>query len=365
MTIRKISNNLTPLCFLPCGKLVCYKRGNLVLLEHDKLISSYPIFFSFKERWLGYCNVLYRLLRVGIRAAIALDDEHIIFSIKNMLYEYSFTKRKLSKGYTLPLGIRPLIFTKVHDIRGFTDGIVFGGYLSNFDKKPVEIYRRKDIDQWEVVYSFEHGTINHVHNIVPDSYRQCLWALTGDFGKAAAIWKITDDFQKVERVLYDNQMYRSCVAFPVKEGLLYATDTPFAPNNIYLLTFSSLHNFPSLVIRPLFSIDGSCIYGCQYGDKYVFASTVEPDGRYNTRLNLLVGRKRGSGIKDMYAHMYIGNMQEGFHEIYKEKKDFWPYLFQFATIRFPYGINKINKLYFQPIATSKNDLRLLYFELSV
>lgn len=334
-------------------------------MDDDMEISRYPLFNSFKEKRLGYCNALYRLLRMGIRAAIALDDEHVIISIKNTLYEYSFTEHKLSTGYILPVGIRPLIFTKVHNIESFEDGIVFGGYLTNFDKKPVEIYRRKDVDQWEVVYKFSQGTINHIHNIVADPYRQCLWAFTGDFGNAAAIWKITENFKKVERVLCNDQMYRSCVVFPIIEGLLYATDAPFAPNYVYLLKMNSMNKLPSMVIDSLFEIDGSCIYGCKCGDRYVFSSTVEPDGRNSTLLNLLFSRKRGAGIKDMYVHMYAGNIQEGFHEIYKEKKDFWPYLFQFGAIRFPNGINKMNNLYFQPVATNKNDLRLLHLNLPI
>lgn len=364
MIIKRVSRNLSPLCFLPCGKQVCYKRGDLLVMEYDKAVGRYSLFLSFRERWVGRCNILYRLFRMGVRTAIALDDEHVILSIGNMLYEYNFTERKLSKGYALPVGLRPLVFTEICDVEGFTDGIMFGGYLSNFDKNPVAVYRRKSIDLWEVVYTFEQGAINHVHNLVTDPYRQCLWVFTGDFGDAAAIWKITEDFQKVERVLYGNQMYRSCVIFPIKEGLLYATDAPFTSNYIYLLTLSSLNNLSSLVFEPLFKIDGSCIYGCQCGDKYVFSSSVEPDGRQNTLLNLLISRKRGAGIKNMYVHMYAGNMQEGFHEIYKEKKDFWPYLFQFGTIRFFCGLNKTNKLYFQPIATNKNDLKLLSFDFS-
>ena len=77
-------------------------------------------------------------------------------------------------------------------------------------------------------------------------------------------------------------------------------------------------------------------------------------------MEFLFGRKRGAGIKDDYVHMYMGNLQEGFKEIYKEKKDCMPYYtFQFGAFRFPAGVNNTDTLYFQPVATKKNDLKLM------
>ena len=71
-------------------------------------------------------------------------------------------------------------------------------------------------------------------------------------------------------------------------------------------------------------------------------------------------RKRRAGTKDDYVHMYMGNLQEGFKEIYKEKKDCMPYYtFQFGVFKFPYGVNSTDTLYFQPVATKKNDLHLM------
>lgn len=352
---NKIAQKLSPLCFLPSGDLVCYQYGKLMILRCEEKVAEYPLFSNMKEILVGRFNPLFRLLRLGIRAAVPLDDNRIVLSVGNHLYEYDFASQTLSAGYFMGEGIRPLIFTTVKVITGFEDCICFGGYRGNKDKEPVHIYKRIDIDKWETVYTFKQGAINHVHNIIADPYRNCLWAFTGDFDEASAIWKITDNFNKVERVLCNDQKYRGCVIFPIKEGLLYATDAPFAPNYIYLLK-------EDLTIETICELNGSCIYGCQYGDKIALSTTVEPDGRKNSTLNLLISRKRGSGIKDMYSHLYIGNISDGFKEVYKEKKDFWPYLFQFGAIRFPYGYNPTGKLYFQPIATNKHDLDLMIFE---
>lgn len=344
----------SPLCFLPNGLLLCYQKGLALLVKDGSLERSIRIPVSGKEKWLWHSRYLSRLFRFGIRAAIALDNDHVLLSRGNVVQELNLFSRELSQGRNCDDGVRPLIFTEVKSIASFDDGIYFGGYLGNKGKKPVSIYHRTGVDQWEVVYTFPQGTINHVHNVVADPYRQCLWVFTGDFDEAAAIWKVTDGFKKVERVACNDQKYRACVVYALQEGLLYATDAPFADDFIYLL------NPDTLETKELFPIHGSCIYGCQWKNKYVFSSTVEGDGRNNTRWQFYFGRKRGAGIKDDYVHMYMGNLQEGFKEIYKEKKDCMPYYtFQFGVFKFPYGVNNTDTLYFQPVATKKNDLRLM------
>lgn len=352
--IKKIANHLSPLCFMPDGTLVCYQYGDIVLLKEDKEFKRIAIFQNKKERILGRCNLAYRLLRLGIRAALAIDKENVVLSVGNWLYELNLKTGLMSKGYFCGEGIRPLIITEVKGIQGFKDGLYFGGYLGNMGKKPVSVYHRVGVDKWEIVYTFPQGTINHVHAIVSDPYRQCLWAFTGDFDESSAIWRVTDRFNKVECLACNDQKYRGCVVFALPEGLLYATDAPFANDYIYLMNPDTHEE------KELFPIDGSCIYGCQWKDKYVFSSTVEGDGRNNTRWQFYFGRKRGSGIKNDYVHMYMGNLQNGFREIYKEKKDSMPlYTFQFGVFKFPYGVNNSDTFYFQPVATKKNDLNLM------
>lgn len=352
--IKRVYNFCSALCFMSDNRLLGYKRGEVFIITDGLLEKSIHIPINKKEKYLGRCRLTARLLRFGIRAAIALDNENVLLSKENTIIELNIKTGKLSKGFFCGNGIRPLIFTSVDNVNGFDNGIYFGGYLGNMSKNPVNVYHRTDEDQWEVVYTFEQGTINHIHNIVADPYRNCLWIFTGDFDESAAIWKVTDNFKKVERVACNDQKYRACVAFALKEGLLYATDAPFADDYIYML------NTETMDAKELFPIHGSCIYGCQWKDKYVFSSTVEGDGRNMSRKEWLFTRKRGAGIKDDYVHLYIGNLKEGFKEIYKEKKDDMPfYTFQFGVFKFPYGVNNSDTLYFQPVATKKNDLNLM------
>lgn len=356
MQVTTIASLLSPLCFLPNGKLVCYRFGAISVWSEGKEEKRFSIPISTKEQLLGWNKLAARLLRFGIRSAIAIDNNHIVVCIGNKLYEIDLTAGTMTKGWCCGNGIRPLFLSEVSEIEGFNDGIYFGGYLGNMAKKPVHIYHRTGVDQWEIVYTFPQGTINHIHNIVADTFRNCLWIFTGDFGEAAAIWKVKDKFKKVERVACNDQKYRACVVYALPEGLLYATDAPFADDYIYLLDPNTLE------AKELFSIHGSCIYSCKWKEKYIFSSTVEGDGRNTPRMEFYFGRKRGAGIKDDYIHMYMGNLQEGFKEIYKEKKDCMPYYtFQFGVFKFPAGVNNSDTLYFQPVATKKNDLSLLAF----
>lgn len=356
--MKFIDVHTSPLCCLSQNQLVCYNKGKIIVYKNNEIIKSIPVKVSKKEQFLGWSRMLTRLFRFGVRIAKAFDDHHVVVNIGNYLCELDIVKGTVTDGWFCGEGIRPLVITSVNKIDGFVDGLYFGGYLSNSLKKPVNIYHRIGVDQWEVVYTFPQGAINHVHNIVPDPYRQCLWVFTGDFGEASAIWKITDNFKTVERVVCNDQKYRGCVVYALPEGLLYATDAPFADDYIYLM------NTETYEVKELFPIHGSCIYGCKWKDKYVFSSTVEGDGRNMSRWEFYFGRKRGAGIKDNYVHMYIGNTQEGFKEIYKEMKDCMPfYTFQFGVFKFPAGENDSDTLYFQPVATNKNDLKLMSIKL--
>lgn len=352
MIVSTISHNTVPLCFLPNGCLVCYKRGEIIIMNSGEEEVGFPIAISCKERLFGWSKMVTRLLRFGARTSIAIDNSHIVISIGNYLYEVGLLAGTITQGWYCGNGIRPLCLSDVTGIKGFNDGLYFGQYWKNDQLNPVGIYYRQGVDDWNEVYKFPQGSIKHIHNLIPDPYCQCVWIMTGDFGDAAALWKATDGFKKVERVVFGDQKWRGCVGFALPEGLLYATDTPFSDNHIILLK-------PDGTAETMCNLSGSCIYGCQWGDKFVFSSTVEADGRDETIWKLLTSKKRGGGIKDNHVHLYVGNLKNGFQEVHKKKKDWLPFIFQFGAFRFPTGTNNTDMLYFQAVATCKNDLDLL------
>jgi len=354
--VSEVASQLAPLCYLPDGCLVCYQWGDILLLREGIVQKRFSLFSGLKERLLGRSRLLYRLLRLGIRAAMAIDERHVLLSVGRRLCELDVQTGACSAGSPLDQGFRPLSFTQVSGISGFDDAIYYGGYELNLPKHPVSIYQRKGVDQWERVYTFPQGTINHIHAIVPDPYRQCLWVFTGDVNEASAIWKFSDHFRQVERTVCNDQKYRACVAFALPEGLLYATDAPYTEDFIYLF------NPDSCDLKELFPLAGSCIYGCRWKGHYVFSSTVEGDGRNLTLKDFLFDRKRGAGIKDEQVHLYMGNPAAGFRELHQETKDSWPfYTFQFGVFKFPAGESPGDALYFHPVATRCHDLSLMAY----
>ncbi len=337
---------------MPDGRLLCYRRGKVLVLKDNRIEKTISIRISTKERLLGWSRLMSRLFRFGVRSSIALDNETAILSIGNSLFELNVESGNLSTGWYCGDGIRPLALTNVNVLEGFEDGIYFGGYLKNNDKHPVHIYHRVEEDKWRVVYTFPEGAINHIHNLVSDPYRKCIWCFTGDFGDAAAIWKMENGFQDVKCIASNDQQYRGCVVFAIPEGLLYATDTPFAKNSIYLLKEDAS-------LQSICSISGSCIYGCQWKDHFLFSTTVEADGRDETVLKLLFSKKRGLGIEDNYARVFYGNISSGFQIIHEDIKDVFPFLFQFGVFKFPSGVNNSDSLILSPVAMRKNDMNLV------
>lgn len=352
----------TPLLYLMNGDILSYKHGDLFILDKNTYAvkSRTPLSLGWKERYLSRINLVHRLLRLGIRNAHQIDDKTILLFANKHFYEYDLGSQSLTAGFIPPAGVRALNITSIKNIDGFDDMIVFGGYLSNANKNEVHIYKRINAKCWESVYTFEKGTINHIHNIIPDEKNKCAWILTGDFDNAAAIWRATDNFKMIEPVVSGDQSARSCVAFPVDGKLLYATDTPFHSNSIRLLE-SVDGKWQSV---KLMDIAGSCIYGCKAGNEFVFSTTVEPDGRESSILYLLEC-KRGCGIVDRYSHLYVGTPEKGFREIYKAKKDLlFPVLFGFGTLKFPSGTNDTGTILAEHVATKKYGSKTLEIKLN-
>lgn len=342
-----------PLLYLNNGNLLAYKNSELYLCNSNtfQILRKYNLRLGWKEKYFSRFNILFRIFRLGIRNAIQLDDSFVILFSNNRFYEANLDTGHLEKGFIPPIGIRALNITAIHGVEGFEDSILFGAYINPFIKIEIPIYRRKSLNVWEPIFTFKKGLINHIHNIIPDKINNCVWILTGDFDGGAAIWKAKDNFNVVELILSGSQTFRSCVAFPFKGKLIYATDSPFHQNSIRVL-----ENIDGKwVSNKIMDIAGSCIYGCEIRGRYVFSTAVEPDGRNPSFLSLF-SRKRGEGIIDQYCHLYFGNLESGFNEIYKVEKDYWPYpLCQFGTLSFASGENKSDQLLVYHIATRQND----------
>ncbi len=284
-----------------------------------------------------------------------LSNSKVLFSYNKSIYKLDLSNYHIYKELSFVSGMNnPLSIVNIDKIIGFRNSIIFGEYYGNPDRKPISIYQRDNkTSQWKKVYEFPAGAIKHIHNIIPDTYRNCVYILTGDSDSESGIWVSYNNFNKVEPLLIGSQKYRSCCAFAIPEGLLYATDDPSADNYIYLLdlTNKQLH-----MITP---IDGSCIYGAKYNNQFFFSTAVEPDSNI-LGFRYLLTSKLGKGVKDNKTHIYSGNIHFGFKEILSFDKDIWPAgLCQFGSVKF--YIENDHNIYLYPSAVKKFDGELLKF----
>lgn len=325
-----------------------YRRGSDGALE---LLVTLPD--SIKNRLLARSTWACRLARLGFGVGAHFKGMYF-FSYGSHLYSFCPERRELRREFSFRVGRGPLHITVVEGIQGFQDGIYFGEYFGNRKREPVHVYSRTKDATWRVVFTFIRGEINHIHSIVPDPYRNCLWLLAGDFEHSASIWTIKQDFNEVLPVLRGEQNYRACVAFPMPRGLLYATDTQINKNSIRLLTcFDGEWRSESL-----FDINGSCIYGCELNSYFVFSTATEPSDEISGRISSLLDRRPGPGIIENRSDVLIvSKVDLSCRILFSKKKDFLPYrLFQFGAILFPQGVAYDNTLFSYSVGNKGNDL---------
>ncbi|WP_449100798.1 hypothetical protein [Pseudomonas veronii] len=346
--------NLKPLFLDGSGRLVLGKANTLFRRAEDgSLERLVTLPESCKKRLLATSRWASRLARLGFGAGAFFQGLYF-FSYGAKLYSYSPERELLRCELSFRVGRGPLSFTVVEGIQGFDDGIYFGEYFGNRQREPVHVYKRCEDASWKVVYSFAQGEINHIHGLVPDPQRNCIWLLAGDYEHSASIWMVKESFNEVVPILRGEQAYRACVAFPTEQGLLYATDTQITRNAIRLLT---CHDGEWLS-EPLFDINGSCIYGCQLRDYFVFSTATEPSDQKSNRFLSLLDRQPGPGIIENKSDVLLVSKTDlSCRVLFSKDKDFLPYrLFQFGAILFPQGIARDNTLFAYSVGNRVNDL---------
>lgn len=351
-----------PICFISNEQICTYKQGKFYLVNIVSGSSFYLTAINefITEGLLSRIKILSRLLRTGVRCGIKINQNEILFVLHKTIFNLNLATKLITKEHWHKNGGRPLSMARIQGIEGFENSFYFGEYFSNPKKNEVNIFKREENGKWNVVGSFPHGLINHIHALIPDVFQNCVWILTGDFDNSAGIWNTDNEFKTINPVMIGDQEYRACVAFPTKDGLLYATDTPFCHNSIRLLNKSN----GIWISKKIVDIDGPVIYGCKFNSNFVFSTSVEGNGT-EKGFKMLLGRKRGKGIKEPVSCIYYGNLETGFNSIYKNEKDLLPFvLFQFGTIVFPEGENKTNILPFYPIALKKGDLTFMTLKIS-
>jgi hypothetical protein len=354
-------------------KPLCFYDSYILLADNTDLFRM--DLRSFKLEFLGSIPVrkiyslagenryLFRLLRSGVHNALHANGK-IYLVCDRTLYSFDPMSKVFSIELVFTRGKGPLSMTCIDNNLGtFEPGIYYGEYFNNPGKDEVNIFFKSTFkNEWFNLYSFPKGQVNHIHAIIPDYFRNLMWILTGDFGDAATIWVADNNFKTVTPVSGGDQRYRACVAFPVRDGIIYATDSQAEKNYIcHLYKDENGWN-----CKELHEINGSCIYGCKVEKYYVFSTSTEPGvEKNNSFLCSLLNRKPGPGILKNESHLIILDENMDIQVIDKKEKDEMPYiLFQFGTLMFPSGENNTKYLFSYNVANKGNDLSTEIWEIA-
>jgi hypothetical protein len=217
------------------------------------------------------------------------------------------------------------------------DGHVFWGeYFDNPERDEVHIYGSDDGGiTWNVAHAFAKSSIRHVHNILYDKWRRCLWIFTGDYGRECRILRASTDFSVIDEVLAGSQQARAVAAIVTEGGLFFASDTPLEENYIYHLDCSGR-------AQRLQRIPSSSIYGCQNRSGMFFSTMVEPSEINRSRDATIFASADGSAWKQEAAW----------------RKDGWPMkFFQYGNAFLPDGENTTDLLAATTIAVKSASMQ--------
>ena len=332
--LRKISNNFKSLIAIDDKSILGYKNGAIHIynIKNNSFRKIVILPQSLFWKFLSNIRIFERTFRMEPRFAIKLNNEEYLISYRGAMYRISLLSKDIVLEHKYINGMNnPLHPCKIEGLEGFDDGVYYGEYTGNSERSPVSVYKRNaNSGTWKLVFSFNQGQINHIHNIVPDYINQRMLILTGDTDSASGIWSAKENFSTVEPLLIGKQKYRSCSLFPVGQGFIYATDAPLDANYI----FHSKLIKGKWETKKIHELQGPVIYSIENNGIYYMSTTVEPDSNVKGKKHYITN-KLAPGIKDRNVHVIAGNLDEGFKVIVKYKKDIYPMgLCQFGAVHF-------------------------------
>lgn len=271
----------------------------------------------------------FRMMRDGFHALAVLPSGELIAAVPGAMATLRPGEKEFRVTHALQRGTRPLNIAVAPDGR-----VCWGEYFNNPQRDEVHVYGSEDRGAtWKVVYSFEKGSIRHIHNIVFDRWDDCFWMLTGDVGAECRILRVSRDWSRIETVLSGNQQARAVAAVPKQDGLYFASDTPLEQNYIY-----RLDRLGSLA--RLSPIHASVLCGCAVADSVFFTTMIEPSA---------VNRDRTVAI-------YASAESTVWPRLVSWKKDVWHVqMFQYGNAFLASGNNATNLLAVTPVAVQSHD----------
>lgn len=331
------------------GYQILYIDSDLILLYRNFGIYQYiirtdcvqkvcSIKTSTMKCILSRLRLSNRLLRLSPRCCEKLSNSQYVLSLCNKLWVVNTATCTVSVINTERAG-----FSTALNLCRCDNKLYWGDYGTNSLYDSVNIYELDERLEMKTVFSFPKGSVRHIHNIIFDRVQSCFWILTGDNEEKAGIYKATKDWKTITSFKNGKQKYRAVVGFPSHGGLIYATDSVEHDNYLYYVNQQGNESMLS-------PIGGSCIYGGESKDYFLFSTTVEsPEGR---GIKAMLSTKLGGGIKDRNFHLLaVDKNTLKVSSIKSFRKDIWPYkLLQYGYVFIPSGQNNTNEIWINPMA---------------
>lgn len=331
-----------PICYIK-EILYLYKKGFIYRLVENQPEKVIQVYHSTVKESL---RILTRLFRTEPKFAVPINESQMLLVGRRTIKVVDVEKQVVEDISTSREGFSDPLNICVGSEKWVA---LWGDYGSNAEHEAINIYGLTQNNKVEIVYTFKRGQVRHIHNIIP-KLSGGYYVLTGDQEDGAGIYKANISFDQVEPVKIGKQRYRTVVGFDTPKGLLYATDAVNEKNYVYLLDGEDEP-------QKICTLNGSCIYGTQFREKYYFSTTVEPDEN-NCGISSWISSKRGEGILSNEVCLIEINDKMKFKTIEKFKKDTLPMkLMQYGAIQFPRG--KAKELWCYPVAVKWYDGKAL------
>lgn len=327
---------------------LCFYKVNLKTGCKERIIEL-PV--GSKKKLFSKYRISNRLLRLEPRSFIQVKEGIFLISVLHKVWCLDVEKKTLVPAFNSRKN-----FSDNLNFCAYNGKVYWGDYGINVIHEPINIYEMDKEGKVRIVYTFPQGDVIHVHNIFLDETKSKFWVLMGDNEAKAGIYTASLDWKEVKPVKVGEQCYRAVVGFPYQGGLLYATDSVDFDNHLRLIEKNGTE-------RILAEMNGSCIYGGETKDYFLFSTTVEP--RAGAGFKHIFENRLGGGIKSWDVHIIAVSKKDlSIRTVKTLRKDWLPMvLFQYGRVRFAGGQEGTNTVWCSPVACKKYDGKTIKIEL--
>jgi len=200
-----------------------------------------------------------------------------------------------------------------------SDGIFFGEYGHNPNRKPVPIWKSNDDGRsFEVVKYISENNIKHIHGVYVDKFSNSLWIVTGDFnGECFLVESLDAKFLNLKWYGDGSQKWRPVSLFFTPNKIIWAMDSPL--EKVHIQSFDR--------------ITKSITQG-QYFPGPVWYSKQFESGDALIQTSVEIGKE----VKSKYAIVFYSKDLVDWKEVVRFKKDILPMpYFKFGVVAFAEG----------------------------